>query len=210
MLRFNPAVEHVPGKTLLIADALSRSPLPHNDKDVERAEEIEAHVDAIQSLWPVSSEKLQYIKEATANDSELHQLTQFTSHGWPRVTPPELRNFECNKSDLSLQDGLLLFRDRIVIPSTLRKEMLGRLHETHQGFNKCLENAQGSIWWPGMAKELKEFVDKCATCKQTRPTQRARPPPRALTPATVPPLPPSPPWRSQRNRRPPRRLIEEM
>ncbi len=52
MMRFNPSVRHVPGKELVVADALSRRPLPHNKKDEEKTDEIVEYVDCIKAAWP--------------------------------------------------------------------------------------------------------------------------------------------------------------
>jgi hypothetical protein len=59
MMRFNADVVHVPGKQLVIADALSRSPLPHSEVDDADAEEVEAHVDLIQTTRPITDRRLQ-------------------------------------------------------------------------------------------------------------------------------------------------------
>ena len=51
---------------------------------------------------------------------------------------------------LSVAEGLLTYQSCIVIPSSQRPEILSRLYESHQGFCKCLDNAEHCVWWPGL------------------------------------------------------------
>ena len=50
------------------------------------------------------------------------------------------------RNELSLYDDLLLYGDRVVIPTTLRQEILHKLHEGHQGIVKCHLRAKESVW----------------------------------------------------------------
>ena len=73
---------------------------------------------------------------------------------------------------------------RLVIPATLRAGILHKLHEKHLGVTKCRERARQSVWWPGMSKQLEDFVLSCSVCCKER-TQRAEP----LIPTPFPDLP---------------------
>ena len=73
-------------------------------------------------------------------------------------------------SSLSTSQGLVLYGDRIVIPPSMRKEILHRLHDGHQGITKCRERAHMSVWWPGLEKEIQELVTKYPECMPVRPT----------------------------------------
>ncbi len=53
---------------------------------------------------------------------------------------------------------------RLVIPGSIRGEVLEKVHQRHQGITKCLERAQMSIWWPGITKQIKDKVSQCETC----------------------------------------------
>ena len=44
LMPFNTDVRYVPGKSLILADALSRSPLPHTNEDEGDAEEVFAYI----------------------------------------------------------------------------------------------------------------------------------------------------------------------
>ena len=46
-----------------------------------------------------------------------------------------------------------LYRDQIVMPASMKKEMLQGIHDGHLGVTKCLEHANSSISWPGISKE---------------------------------------------------------
>ena len=52
--------------------------------------------------------------------------------------------YEKAKGSLSIVDGLLTYENRIVIPQEEQTEILKILHESHQGFDKCIENAKTS------------------------------------------------------------------
>ncbi|KAK3762936.1 hypothetical protein RRG08_008152 [Elysia crispata] len=70
------------------------------------------------------------------------------------------------RSELSISDGLLLKGDRIIIPATLQKEVLGRIHQGHFGITKCRERAASSVWWPGINKDISALIGKCRVCQE--------------------------------------------
>ena len=74
--------------------------------------------------------------------------------------------------------------NRMVIPPPLRKELLGRIHDGHQGITKCRGRARQSVWWPGISKDLEELVQNCPECCRAQ-KQRAQP----LMPTPLPELP---------------------
>ncbi len=81
--------------------------------------------------------------------------------GWPeqvRDVHPLVRDFHAFKSELSETDGLLTRGNRIIIPESLRGEIIERIHEGHLGLTKCRERAQTSVWWPGLSSELKQKI----------------------------------------------------
>ncbi len=85
MMRFNPEPVYVPGKQLVIADALSRKPqsVPRLD-DIALADEVEAHVDAIKAMWSATSERQTCIIKATDDDPVLRKVASYIMDGWPR------------------------------------------------------------------------------------------------------------------------------
>ena len=67
-----------------------------------------------------------------------------------------------------MQQGLLMKGNRLVIPVSMRLDVLDKLHEGHQGITKCRERAKTSVWWPGLSKQLEELVNNCSTCIKER------------------------------------------
>ena len=63
-----------------------------------------------------------------------------------------------------MHNNLLLYGPRIVIPTSLQKEILSKIHEGHQGIQKCRLRANTSVWWPGISKHIKDLVEQCPTC----------------------------------------------
>ena len=126
MLRFNFVEQHVPGKDLIVPDALSHSPLAETDPDCSRdlVSEVAAHVNAVQMSWPDAAAKLQEYKTATEEDGELQSVSKFISVGWPRhatSVPPSLIPYLKVQNYLSACDGLITLQNRIVAPKAAEK-----------------------------------------------------------------------------------------
>ena len=64
-----------------------------------------------------------------------------------------------------MQQGLLLFQSRLVIPTELQEDILQRLHQGHQGIVKCRALAKSSVWWPGLSKQIEAKISNCSACE---------------------------------------------
>ena len=155
-----------PGTKIPVADALSRVCLP--ESAIEESRQCEVNfVTGIGS--PIDVHR---IKDETHHDSTLNMLKDIVFRGWPNLRkqcPQELWdnwNFRC---DLVIDDGLVLKGDRIVIPQSLKKEVLEAIHTGHQGKTKCLLLARKSVFWPGITNDVRDMVQKCEVCSRHQP-----------------------------------------
>ena len=59
--------------------------------------------------------------------------------------------------------------------STPNARQTHKIHQGHQGIGKCLERAKDSVWWPGIAGDVKSIVASCDHCQTFKPSQRKEP-----------------------------------
>ena len=165
MMRFNPKAEHVPGKSLVIADYLSRHPVSHCIEERKQCEEVKAYVSAVVADV-FSSQRLTEIKEASAGDKEMQAVMWWVTHGWPRRIPEHLQKFHEFRHRLTVINGLLLMDNRVFVPATMRPFILRRLHDGHPGITKSRMRAKASVFWPGINAAIQTFTKSCEHCQK--------------------------------------------
>ncbi|KAI2662005.1 Retrovirus-related Pol polyprotein from transposon opus [Labeo rohita] len=124
LMRFSVTAEYAPGKTLVVADTLSRSP-QSSTTDSTTESDISCYVNAIMGNVLASQSKINAIRAATKNDENLQRVKQLIRTGWPahvREVHPSIRDFHAFSSELSETDGLLTRGNRIIIPESLREK----------------------------------------------------------------------------------------
>ena len=111
---------------------------------------------------PVSAKD---IASRTKRDPVLSRVYQFTQEGWPATCGDDLKLYEVRKSELTTQDGCVIWGNRVVIPPTAREAMLVELHAGHPGVSRMKALARSFVWWPGMDYDIEERVQQCSSCQ---------------------------------------------
>ena len=95
------------------------------------------------------------------------------------VTGPEespvYKAYHVRRTELSTESGCLLWGHRVVIPESLRKEVLTLLHSTHMGMTAMKGLARNYVWWPKLDNDIENMVRQCETCQlnQRQPNKAA-------------------------------------
>jgi len=177
------------GKELFIADALSRSYGETSDLNLPNleTEEIEAQIHAVINYSNVSEGQLVKLRNETKNDVELSTLKKYISK-WPSDKSKLPNNVKCYwsvRNELSCTNDLILKGRAIVIPNSMRHEMLNRLHYSHCGITKTFLRAKDVLYWPNITKDICNLISKCEPCILYSKSNRKEP----LIPHSVPDLP---------------------
>ncbi|UYV72016.1 K02A2.6-like, partial [Cordylochernes scorpioides] len=167
MMRFGFEIVHIPGKELLDADALSRQPLLTTEGG-EDERPTSAHINAVLSSITDKDEMLTKIFEAQQEDTTLKAVVNYLEQGWPdkKKISQALLSYWHVKDELGVQNGLLMRSCRLVIPASMKLEILDKLHAGHFGITKTRLRACETVWWPGISEEIAETVRKCSVCIQ--------------------------------------------
>ncbi len=108
------------------------------------------------------------VRTATSSDPELVALLSLIEDGIPDTPSslsPTLRPFHHIRQHLCSSDGVILFKDRIVVPTSLRQRCLSALHAAHQGTSAMTARAESSIFWPGITTAIQATRTNCSACK---------------------------------------------
>ena len=170
LMRFDYDVVHVPGKYLYTTDMLSRSPLQNSpdENTLAQQQEVEYFIQAVSSHLPASETHLNTYRQGQADDATVSKIITYCQSGWPQKNQisEDLRPYWAIRGELSLYDNLLLYGSRIVIPPMLHNETLAKIHQGHQGIQRCLLRIKSSVWWPGVSQTVETFVKHCSHCQK--------------------------------------------
>ena len=145
------------------ADYLSRSnPLKVKD---DRSYHGEDYVNAILRKQLPKSIPTKTLQKETKKDKVLQHIITFLKTGSFDTNNVALKPFFANRYNFSYANKLLLYNDRIVIPTSLRENMITLAHEGHQGMTKTVSRLRRTVWWPKMKSEVEEFVARCHDCQ---------------------------------------------
>ena len=142
--------------------------------------------DDLQNTEIVKSITWDDIRLATTSDPTMIALSNAIEDGFPEdkaSLPPAIRQFHQFRDKLSTFDGVILYQDRIVIPPSLRSQVLQSLHSAHQGVSQMCARAETSIFWPGMTPAINDMRSRCTPCNRMAPSQPNAPPTPPMIPA---------------------------
>ena len=164
-----------PGPSMVLPDTLSRA-YPNLSGDSGHT----GPFDTVNSLafMPVSDKRVDEIRAATAADDSMQKLIATILEGWPESkdkVPSELASYYAVRDTLSVQDGVILKGERLVIPVSMRPDVRQKLHAAHLGRDSMLRRARELVYWPGMNNEIQQLAESCDICQSQSPRQCQEP-----------------------------------
>ena len=141
-IEFKPTKEH--GN----ADMLSRLP-----RSVTSDLPVDNLLYSLQiSALPLTTDE---IRNQTSKDGTLSKVITYLLDGiWPDVIDDNRQLYYKKRSELSIEDGMLLWGLRVVIPAVLKDIILQVLHHEHPGMLRMKALSRIHVWFPNIDKEI--------------------------------------------------------
>ncbi|KAD4584874.1 hypothetical protein E3N88_22475 [Mikania micrantha] len=145
---YDCVIKYHPGKANVVADALSRK---------ERVKPLRVRAMGITVQTSLSDKIIQAQQEALDRGNLKKEL-----------------DCGAEKQFDTKPDGIIYYKERVWIPAVdeLRKLIFDEAHKTkysvHPGADKMYQDLRGFYWWPGMKKDIAEYVGQCLTCAKVK------------------------------------------
>ncbi|XP_055608627.1 uncharacterized protein K02A2.6-like [Uranotaenia lowii] len=158
--------EHVLGKNN-IADAASRISPRKNDVEFDLEKQPHELCSVTADMNGLNDELLaltnSQVKMEFENDSELQEVCQWIDK--KEKWPAHISKYQAFQEDLYVQNGMLMKREKMVLPIKLRARALSLAHRSHPGMSTMKYFLRQGLWWLGMDKDIEDFVKRCPECQ---------------------------------------------
>lgn len=116
---------------------------------------------------PVSNEKFEEFRKETIKDLTLTKLSEAVLNWWPQTksqAATEIQKYWNYRENISVVDRVLFRGQQLIVPDSMRAEMLKRIHESHLGVESCRCRAREVLFSPGMSQQITEMVNSHDVC----------------------------------------------
>ncbi|GFT41160.1 uncharacterized protein K02A2.6 [Trichonephila clavipes] len=132
------------------ADFLSR--LTKTSEELEVKDDITIfQMSQIEAL-PVTSKEL---RQETSKDIELGPLLRALREG---------KDLQGREAQYTIEDGCIMYGQRVCIPRKFRKNVLEELHAGHLGIVKMKAIARSFVYWKNIDNDIEEAAKNCVDC----------------------------------------------
>ena len=172
------------GTSNSFADALSRHPVCNPTHDDELGEDPDLPPLSVHACLridhdrPIADLRLHRLQTAAQADSDYQCLVSAILTGFPdskSQLPACVQPFWNGREHLSVDDGLALKGQRIIVPRALRRGILQDLHASHQGLTRTKQRARQLVYWPNITNDINNIVQSCPECRLHVPSQQKEP-----------------------------------
>lgn len=163
---YNYQIEYKKGSKIGNADGLSRLPL-QNENDIETE-----NIHAFGGNDPIN---IAQVAEHTKNDTTLKIVYKHLMAGWKEPLCERVKPYHSKRSMLAFENDCIYYGNRLVIPDSLKLNILAMLHDTHIGVCRMKASARQYVWWYTMDRDIEVYVQNCTECQHWQATSSKTP-----------------------------------
>jgi len=166
LAEFNFIIVYRSGSANGKPDALSRR--PDYQKSLDDSKDIPTSVLRPENFCAMVIENNPLLDKIITNckdDKFYFDVCKYLETQIPPVPHSQIENFK-------IQDGVLLFNERIYVPQDCRLDVLKICHDSpsagHFGIKKTSSLVVRDFWWPYLSSDVKDYVRSCDTCCRSK------------------------------------------
>jgi hypothetical protein len=186
---YNFVVHYKPGKSNILADALSRRPdydSQASPESLSSSEEVcracESSGDEVNAVVTAQSSLPEEIRKAYQKDSDCKQLIAYLSDPTDKAFKSLPSRLSSRLHRFSVHDGMLYYavdtadKPRLVVPldDDLRTRILYEFHDSpiagHLGREKTFLAISRDFYWNNLYKWVRKYVRTCDMCQRVKPS----------------------------------------
>ena len=159
-------IKYHPGEEMVVADTLSPKDTPEILLDI-----------SVNHVYIITEKKWDY-QLAIKDDPLLSTLAVMIFTGWPddiKDVPKALQPYHGQHDLLTVEDGVILHGEAIVIHPGERKKVLEQIHQGYLSTSKCQYRARQCVYWPGINKDIEQQIEAFTTCQRHWPQEPMQP-----------------------------------
>jgi hypothetical protein len=118
---------------------------------------------------------LEEMRQETRNSKVMSALMECILKGYIDKDNAEIRGYGKIFQELSVEEGLILRDERLLVPPGLRKRAVTIAHECHLGRVKTKQLIKETMWFPNIDKWVAEEVLGCLPCQAVTDTPQQEP-----------------------------------
>ena len=85
---------------------------------------------------------------------------------WPDKISDDIKPDYNERNELTIEDGVILWGLRVIVPEQLRNKVLKELHQSHPGISRMKSLSRIHTWFPNIDHEIDNIVKSCQSCEK--------------------------------------------